>query len=103
MVGLRRGDGDRWMAAIIVTLAIVPIVPPISPVPQATVHKLDRGRSAANYTSANACASACRERCCYVWTASQAHPDFPRLRYPTVAHRFLLALIGQAVAVPAGE
>jgi hypothetical protein len=41
------------------------------------------------------------KRYCYVRSASQARPDFPRREYPSFAHRFLLARIGQAQALPA--
>jgi hypothetical protein len=44
-----------------------------------------------------------RKRFCYAPTASQAHLDFSRRGNPSFAHRFLLASIGQAQAVPAGE
>jgi hypothetical protein len=33
------------------------------------------------------------KRYCYVRSASQARPDFPRLRYPAVAYRFLLTCV----------
>jgi hypothetical protein len=41
------------------------------------------------------------KRYCYVRSASQARPDFPRLRYPAVAYRFLLTCVDQAAAMPA--
>lgn len=37
---------------------------------------------------------------CYVLTASQAHLNFSRRGNPSFAHRFLLARIGQAAALP---
>jgi hypothetical protein len=42
-----------------------------------------------------------RKRFCYALTASQAHLDFSRRFYPSFAHRFLLARIGRAQALPA--
>jgi hypothetical protein len=82
---------------------IVPIVPLISPVPE-------RLRKSVVVNSAQPIVGPPMHALrllgklrCYVRTSSQARPDFPRLRYPTVAHRFLLACIGQAQALPARE
>jgi hypothetical protein len=51
--------------------------------------------------SASACPSACRETAPICSHPAQAHPDFPRREYASFAHRFLLARVAQATAVPA--